>query len=341
VTIKNFARNDSSEEVRMLLVGPAGQTTLLYDHVLVADDEINVTFTLDDEAPGPLQNPIVPGGSYKPTQVAGCSTFPAPAPAAPYGVALSAFDGTDPNGTWSLYVVDDFDGNSGSIGGWSLDITMATDQDADGVSDEDDNCPTVANAGQANSDLDAQGDACDGDDDNDAVADTADNCQFVANPGQGDLDHDGIGTACDTLEVPRADCAHPVTGTGGGDNRVLTAGDDAFDGLGGNDNIVGRAGHDCLLGSGGSDNLTGDAGNDTLSGGTGNDNLLGGDGDDDVTGGTGSDNVVAGAGNDVVDVFDGAAGDIVVCGSGVDTVYADPRDTVASDCENVTRAARA
>ena len=36
----------------------------------------------------------------------------------------AAFSGTDPNGTWSLYIVDDATGDVGSIsGGWSLTIT--------------------------------------------------------------------------------------------------------------------------------------------------------------------------------------------------------------------------
>jgi hypothetical protein len=33
---------------------------------------------------------------------------------------LSVFDGTDPNGTWLLYVVDDFPADTGSVAGWSL-----------------------------------------------------------------------------------------------------------------------------------------------------------------------------------------------------------------------------
>ncbi|MBK0326952.1 VPLPA-CTERM sorting domain-containing protein [Rhodobacteraceae bacterium F11138] len=37
---------------------------------------------------------------------------------------LSAFNGLDPNGNWSLYVFDDAGGDRGRIaGGWSLDIT--------------------------------------------------------------------------------------------------------------------------------------------------------------------------------------------------------------------------
>jgi hypothetical protein len=42
----------------------------------------------------------------------------------------------------------------------------------------------------------------------------------------------------------------------------------------------------------------------------------------------------------VIDVFDGAGGDRVSCGSGFDTVYANTLDEVAPDCERVIRAAR-
>ena len=71
------------------------------------------------------------------------------------------------------------------------------DADGDGVGDVCDNCPTVANADQLDSDLDGQGDACDSDTDNDGVDDAIDNCPFVANPAQGDVDGDGIGDVCD------------------------------------------------------------------------------------------------------------------------------------------------
>lgn len=44
------------------------------------------------------------------------------------------------------------------------------------------------------------GDPTDPDDDNDGVTDEADNCPFVANPAQGDGDGDGVGDACDPLD---------------------------------------------------------------------------------------------------------------------------------------------
>ncbi len=71
------------------------------------------------------------------------------------------------------------------------------DADGDGVCQDTDNCPDVANPGQADLDGDGSGDACDPDDDGDGVGDDADNCPRAANPGQEDADGDGIGDACD------------------------------------------------------------------------------------------------------------------------------------------------
>lgn len=71
------------------------------------------------------------------------------------------------------------------------------DADGDGVADGADNCPSVSNPDQADSDLDGKGDACDPpDSDEDGVPDASDNCSTVANPGQEDSNGDGIGDAC-------------------------------------------------------------------------------------------------------------------------------------------------
>ncbi len=79
------------------------------------------------------------------------------------------------------------------------DNEPAADSDEDGIADVEDNCPTVANADQTNTDgLNDGGDACDEDDDEDGVADGSDNCPLVTNENQTNTDalNDG-GDACD------------------------------------------------------------------------------------------------------------------------------------------------
>ncbi len=84
------------------------------------------------------------------------------------------------------------------------------DRDADGIPDEDDNCPDVRNSDQADADGDGLGDACDtfsgdnsADDDGDGIANSQDNCPEVPNKDQADQDEDRIGDACDNCpDVP-------------------------------------------------------------------------------------------------------------------------------------------
>ncbi len=88
-----------------------------------------------------------------------------------------------------------------------LKIGEGNDLDGDWIGDSIDNCPTVHNPTQANSDLDSHGNACDNcpyddnedqaDSDEDGLADACDNCPDDHNPDQIDTDGDLLGDVCD------------------------------------------------------------------------------------------------------------------------------------------------
>jgi Ca2+-binding RTX toxin-like protein len=85
-----------------------------------------------------------------------------------------------------------------------------------------------------------------------------------------------------------------------------------------------------IRGLGGSDEITDGLGGDLVYGGRGADNLIGYGGDTSV------DRFYGGGGNDLVQPGDvPAVKDVVGCGGGTDTVYADKADVIGGDCERV------
>jgi subtilisin-like proprotein convertase family protein len=110
-----------------MLVAPDGRKAMLLSDVGGYNHVTDITLTLDDEAGTTLSDVTPPtSGRYRPTNIGGGDTFPAPAPnASTAGTPLSVFDGGNPNGTWKLYVVqDESDPVAGLISaGWSLRIT--------------------------------------------------------------------------------------------------------------------------------------------------------------------------------------------------------------------------
>ena len=116
----------SAFDIRALLVGPTGETTVLMAGAGGNTAINSLNLVIDDEASGPIPTLLTAGGTYQPTIDAPCGDvlqFPFPAPIGPFGEWLDAFDGSAPNGAWSLYVADDYADDSGSIAAWSLDIT--------------------------------------------------------------------------------------------------------------------------------------------------------------------------------------------------------------------------
>jgi large repetitive protein len=135
VTVSGLSHT-APDDVGLLLVSPAGESTLLMEDSggLIAVSDIDLTF--DDAASGflPDDNDQLKSGTYLPSRgptTWGCfapESFPKDVtgtdpPAGPYTSSLEVFNGTNPNGTWKLYVIDDAGGDAGSLTGWSLDIS--------------------------------------------------------------------------------------------------------------------------------------------------------------------------------------------------------------------------
>jgi len=142
---------------------------------------------------------------------------------------------------------------------------IAGGRDGDGIDDCDDNCPSITNPDQADSDGDLIGDACDTctdtdgdgfgnpgfpantcpldncphvynpdqtDTDGDGLGDVCDNCPAVANPDQKDSDGDGFGDACDNCPLVKNPDQIDTDGDGVGDvcdNCVSTPNPDQKD----------------------------------------------------------------------------------------------------------------
>lgn len=113
-------------DLDVMMSGPGAKNVVLMSDAGGTDAVSGVDVTFDDAAAGAVPTPVA-DGTFRPTDddSDGPDAFPAPAPV-PSTATLSTFQGGVVNGTWTLWVVDDASGDSGSIGRWCVTITTTS-----------------------------------------------------------------------------------------------------------------------------------------------------------------------------------------------------------------------
>jgi large repetitive protein len=114
------------DDVDALLVGPGGQTALLFAGAH-ATTITNITVTFDD---GAATDWAGAGGMVRPFSYYAGDVLAPPAPSTTTiggPQFLSVFSGVSGDGTWNLFVQDFVAADGGSIAGWSLTITTSDD----------------------------------------------------------------------------------------------------------------------------------------------------------------------------------------------------------------------
>jgi subtilisin-like proprotein convertase family protein len=105
------------DDLDVLLVGPRGQKVVLMSDACGTFEVALFGWSWRDDAPAPMPDGdgtnACATSSYRPTDHQPGDSWPSPAPPGPYAGALSAFDLTDPNGEWQMYINDDSRGEVG------------------------------------------------------------------------------------------------------------------------------------------------------------------------------------------------------------------------------------
>jgi|GEM_PF-2709767 len=144
----------------VITISHGGTSVTLFSHQCGSENNFAGT-VWDDEGDGPIECISGHKGIF--------------VPLAP----LSAFDGTEAAGDWTMTVVDTESGDDGSLSAWSLDIEILGDCNANGTPDD---CDTAAGA--------------------------SNDCNFNERPDECEPDCNGNGTPddCDIADVTSDDC---------------------------------------------------------------------------------------------------------------------------------------
>jgi hypothetical protein len=172
-----------------------------FDDVIVGTPVVGIEYEYEGQASLYLGNPqgldVAASWVLDPTNQAG----------AQFGYAVSSAGDYNGDGLDDVVVGAPFFNSGGAPGAGRADLVrsfnlVCHDADRDGYGSPGsaicpagpaaDNCPTIRNADQLDTDLDGIGNVCD-------------NCPATPNPDQADIDQDGLGDACDLCSVPGFD----------------------------------------------------------------------------------------------------------------------------------------
>lgn len=163
------------------------------------------------------------------TVIGGAQPISLPASGAPEEVFV---DFTIPNGSFNIRAViqgtEPTDENATNNEATTPLYAVISDEDRDGIVDDDDNCASDANANQMDTDGDGQGDVCDADDDNDGLSD-AKEVAAATDPLDADTDDDGVNDKTDPapLTVPPVSSTQTEVATSSATSSTVAVAKDA------------------------------------------------------------------------------------------------------------------
>jgi cysteine-rich repeat protein len=114
VNVSIDVSHTNCDDLDIFLTSPSGRRIDLVTDIGGANDDLYEGTVFDDQSGNPI-------GDLTPLPASGTAV-----PLVAGEGALSAFVGEDPNGTWTLTVVDDTATYNGKLNGWSLAIVTAT-----------------------------------------------------------------------------------------------------------------------------------------------------------------------------------------------------------------------
>ncbi len=323
-----------AEDLDVLLAAPDNSNVILMSDAGGNNSESsgpvsNVDLTFDQQAANLLPaDSALFTGTFRPVndddvdpQITPDDQWPAPAPVPSGSTDLNTFNSLSPNGTWSVFAVDDYGQAAVDInGGWCIDITTTGGSSTSSSTSSSSTSSTSTSSTSTSSTSTSSTSTSSTSTSTSSTSTSTSTTSTTLPPTTTTLPPTTTtSTTTTTTTLPPTTTTLPPTtttsttapsgllcdgrtptivGTSGADRIIGTAGPDVIMGLGGDDQIFGMGGDDVICGGAGNDQIFGGDGNDRIFGEAGTDYLVGDGGDDFLDGGTETDQCHGGAGTD-------------------------------------------